>query len=69
MSVLDEYLTREQLAEELEVSPRTLIRYELEPDGLPSVRIGAKVRYRLSDVQAWIDRRTRRPNPRRKGRS
>lgn len=69
MALLDEYLTRRQLAEELEISYRTIMRYESEPDGLPSVRIGAKVRYRISDVRAWIERRTRRPNPTRKGRS
>ncbi len=65
MRLLENYLTREQLAAELEVSPRTIARWHDHPDGLPCTTMGQRILYRKSAVLAWIDSRERRPNPRR----
>ncbi len=52
-------LTREEAAEYLNVRPQTLAlwattgRYDL-----PMVRVGRRVRYRLSDLDRWIAKRT-----------
>ncbi|MGJ3230242.1 MAG: helix-turn-helix domain-containing protein [Oceanicaulis sp.] len=61
--LLSDYLTREVLAQQLAISPRTVMRYEQEPDGLPSVMIGGRKYYRRADVTAWLERRVIRPNP------
>ena len=65
MSVLEEYMTRDQLATELEVVPRTVIRYQNQPDGLPYVEIGGRIYYRRKSVLEWLESRERRPNKRR----
>ncbi len=56
-------LTREQAAEYLGLSAQTLAvwtatgRYDL-----PVVKVGRLVRYRLSDLDAWLESRTVRGN-------
>lgn len=70
MAILDDYLTRDQLAAELSpagepISKRTIARYEAEADGLPSVMIGGRKLYRREAVRAWLAKRERQPNPRR----
>lgn len=65
MAILDGYLTIDRLAAEMNVSVRTIARYEREPDGLPSTMIGGRKYYRIASVQAWLTKRERRPNPRR----
>ena len=64
-TLLDEYLTREGLAAELHVTPRTISRYENEGDGLPSTTIGGRKYYHTGSVKQWLKNRERRPNPRR----
>ena len=64
--LLAEFVDRETLAKELGVSPRTLIRYEALPDGLPSAMLGGRKLYRLSSVKEWIENRESRPNRRRR---
>lgn len=45
-------MTKRQLAEHFQVTPRWI---ELQhPHGLPHLRRGAIVRYRISDVEAWL---------------
>ena len=61
--ILDGYLTRQQLAEQMGVSWRTICRYEDMADGLPSLLIGGKKIYRVESVRQWLERRERRPNP------
>lgn len=68
-NILADYLDRDALAAELGVSARTVARYELEPDGLPSLLIGGRRRYRIESVRAWLERRERRPNPTRRSRA
>ena len=39
MNLLDDYLTRAELADELRVTQRTILRWQNRPDGIPfSVR-------------------------------
>ena len=66
MSLLDGYLTRDQLAGELNVTTRTLWRWQNEPDGLPYTRIGNQLFYRVESVRNWIASRETKPNPRRR---
>lgn len=54
-------------ARKLGVSPRTLARYEHQPDGLPSIKIGGRKFFRKEAIAAWLKARERRPNPRRHG--
>jgi len=46
----EEYITRKQTAKKLDVNPSTLWRWERENYLVP-IRVGGKVRYRLSDVE------------------
>lgn len=50
-------LTREEVAAQLGVSPRTVARLALESGDLPTVRIGRLARFRPEDVTALIERR------------
>lgn len=63
--LLDDYLTRPQLATELRRSEKTVARYERLPDGLPYTMIGNRRLYRRAAVLRWLESRERRPNPRR----
>lgn len=65
-AILSDYLTRPELAAELNVTPRTIIRYENRPDGLPHTRIGGRVMYRKASVLAWLEKAERHPNPTRR---
>ncbi|MEL7719028.1 helix-turn-helix domain-containing protein [Citromicrobium bathyomarinum] len=66
MALLDEYLNREQLAHELKVNPRTVMRWQNLPDGLPFVELGGRILYRRSSVMEWIASKERFPNQRRR---
>lgn len=47
-------LTREEAAEYLRVSPRTLDRWHEERIGPPRIKIGRRIEYRRSVLDAWI---------------
>ena len=66
--LLEGYVTRSQLAAELNVCNRTVSRYENQPSGLPSLTIGGRKMYRLETVRRWLERRERQPNPSRRDR-
>lgn len=51
-------LNQKQAAEALAVPPRTLEGWRTRGGGPPFVRIGRHVRYRLRDLEAWIEDRT-----------
>jgi excisionase family DNA binding protein len=57
----DKLLTQQQLADELEVSLRTLERWRQQGSGPAFIRVGRSPRYRRADIDAWLDqqRRTR----------
>lgn len=60
MSISNPLLDEVQAAQYLDVSPGTLSvwrctgRYQL-----PFLKVGRKVRYRVSDLDAWLESRTR----------
>lgn len=66
MSILNDYLTRDQLAAELRVCPRTVMRWQAQPDGIPYTQIGGRILYRRASVLEWLESHERRPNPRRR---
>ncbi len=47
------------LAEVLGIPDRTLLAWRNDRTGPPFVRIGRHVRYRVSDVQAWLEEAAR----------
>ena len=61
----DSLLTQEQAAEILGVSPGTLEvwRSAKRYPGLIYVKVGRLVRYRRSDLLAWLESRTVSPEP------
>ena len=52
--LLDNWMTREQLAEELDVSIDTLARWQSQRIGPPSVKMGRRTLYRREAVQQWM---------------
>ena len=54
-ALLADYVTREQLAEELKVTTRTLAKWEWLRCGPRKIKIGARVYYKRADVLAWIE--------------
>jgi hypothetical protein len=64
-AILEEYLTRSELARELRVAERTIIRYQNQPDGLPRTTVGGRVLYRRSSVLAWLQSNESQPKQRR----
>jgi excisionase family DNA binding protein len=59
---MPDLLTQQQLAEELQVSVRTLERWRREGTGPPWVRVGRSPRYRRQDIDRWLEA-TRRNSP------
>ena len=52
-------LTREQAAEFIGMRPQTLACWAMSGKNLPIVKVSARaVRYRLADLEAFLDRRT-----------
>lgn len=64
-TVLEGYVTRLKLKEELGVCDRTMARYESQPNGLPFVPIGGQKFYRVDAVREWLAKRERSRNQRR----
>jgi hypothetical protein len=52
--ILDEFLTREELASALRRSPRTLDRWEVLRMGPPRTLVGRAILYRRASVQKWL---------------
>ena len=67
LNLLADWISREDLAEELLVKPDTLARWEAKREGPPCMRIGRKVYYRQSSVRDWLLSREQ-GQPTRKGR-
>lgn len=53
--ILDNYLTRDQLAAELGVTTRTISRWRWERKGPPAHRIAGRVMFKRPDVEAWLE--------------
>ena len=54
-ALLADYVTREQLAEELKVTTRTLDKWEWLRVGPRKIKLGARVYYKRADVTAWLE--------------
>jgi len=52
--VLEDFLTRDELASELMRSPRTLDRWEVLGIGPPRTFVGRKILYRRMSVRQWL---------------
>lgn len=48
--------TQQEVAERLAVTTQTLARWR-KAEGMPYIKIGGVIRYRLNDVEQWIERR------------
>lgn len=56
-----EHFTREQAAVFLALQPQTLAAWTSRGEGPPYIKVGRSVRYRKSDIEAWLESRTIRP--------
>lgn len=57
MSIRAQYLTKDQAAEEIGVTPRTLDRWHAERVGPPRTQLGRKILYRKAALMDWVARR------------
>ena len=53
--LLTDYMTRDELAQELRVTTRTLDKWAVLRKGPPKVQIGARCYYHRQDVLTWLD--------------
>jgi len=60
-ALLDGWLSRSQVAQEIGVSIDTLARWETRRIGPPCIRIGRKVFYRADAFREWLIARERGP--------
>ncbi len=56
MKPRDQLLTVEELADYLVVPVATLYQWRYRREGPPGFRVGRYIRYRRTDVEAWIER-------------
>ena len=52
--LLSDWISREELAQQLSVTTDTLARWATKGSGPPRIRIGRRVLYRRSSVQKWL---------------
>jgi Helix-turn-helix domain len=60
-TLLGDYFTPEQLAQELDICQRTLARWHERREGPPRVKIGNKVLYKRSSVISWLSNKEAQP--------
>jgi hypothetical protein len=69
--LLDGFVDVEPFAKEVERSPRTILRWMDERNGLPYSKIGNRRLIHIESAKAWVRGRMRNPNsprPARRGR-
>lgn len=54
VSLLDDYLTRDELAEQLGKDVRTIDRWFMLRQGPAVTRVGNRRLYHIDDVRAWL---------------
>lgn len=57
LNLLEGYTDKAGLAAEFGCSARKIERLMNEPDGLPHIRIGNKVLFRVENVRSWLSGR------------
>lgn len=50
---IESFLTAKQLSQRWCISPSTLERWRWLGVGLPYIKVGGRIRYRLADIQAY----------------
>jgi len=60
--ILSKFLTKEELAAELQRNPRTLDRWDVLGVGPPRTNIGRKIYYKRASVEIWLAAQERRRN-------
>jgi hypothetical protein len=66
--LLADFLTHDEAAAELKVSGRTLDRWQRLDEGPPITKLGRRILYRRSSLEAWLRGREHR-GAKREGRS
>ena len=61
VSVPTAVLTTAEAAEYLRISERTLIRWRVQRRGPPWTYAGRQVRYRRTDLDGYLEQRSRKP--------
>ena len=61
--VLDGFLRREELAQQLGLSPRTIDRWEALRKGPPRVCVGRTILYKIESVREWLQSNERQFSP------
>ncbi|MGP4058439.1 helix-turn-helix domain-containing protein [Mycobacterium sp. 4D054] len=56
----DMLLTAKEVADYLSISPDALAQDRFRGDGIPFVKIGSRVRYRLSSLLAYLEEKEQR---------
>jgi excisionase family DNA binding protein len=59
--ILANYLDLASLAQELDLHPRTLMRWIEQPNGLPCTKLGRRILFNRDSVQNWIAAQERKP--------
>ncbi len=61
--MVNPHMSPEQVAEEFGVSLATVYKWRSQRTGPPGFRVGRHVRYRQSDIDAWLDSHAVGPRP------
>lgn len=57
---MDKLLDTKQLAQYLGIAASTIFQYRADGTGPQYIKLGHLVRYRISDVEKWLDTKTPR---------
>jgi hypothetical protein len=68
-NLLTDFLSQDEAAAELKVCGRTLDRWRRLGEGPPITRLGRRVLYRRSSLQAWLCAREHHGLPEKQGRA
>lgn len=63
--ILDDYLTKADLAAQLDISPRTLERWARLRTGPAVTKVGVAVLYHRADLAEWLKAQCREAKPKR----
>jgi len=58
---MERLLTPDEVAELLQIPKTTLYRWKYEGKGPPVAKVGVHLRYRLKDLEQWLENRMEQP--------